>query len=237
MSSDFTYRPPGARTLLGRLLDALPARARWREPGDPRERAVAGSGRVVLAPPQPMDYHAWSELRRQSREFLAPWEPIWPNDALSRSGYLRRTTRQCEDWNADRGYNLLIWRLDDGALLGGLALTNIRRGVAQAGMLGYWIGQPFAGQGYMTEALGAVTDMAFGELALNRLEAATLPENEPSRRLLVRLGFSEEGMARQYLKIAGQWHDHVLYGLLRSDWRGEAGPGDGGVPVNTPDMI
>ncbi|MEM6901959.1 MAG: GNAT family protein [Pseudomonadota bacterium] len=223
---DLTYHSPGSGIWLRLLEKVRPARAN----DDPRDRAVLGHGRVCLGPPQPMDYQAWADLRRASRASLQPWEPVWPNDALSRTGYGRRIAHQCSEWNADRAYNFLIWRVEDGALLGGMALSNIRRGVAQAGTLGYWIGTEFGGQGYMTEALQATIQFGFEELDLNRLEAATLQENAASRRLLTSAGFAEEGLARDYLKINGQWADHVLYGLTRAAWSPEADSAETGDP-------
>jgi [ribosomal protein S5]-alanine N-acetyltransferase len=229
---ELQYRQPGAGFFTRTLL-ALPRLLVSRLPTDPRGRAVASYRRTLLAPPQPEDYQAWADLRRASRPFLEPWEPVWPNDALSRSGYNRRITGQCDEWNADRAYHFLIWRRDDAALLGGVAISNVRRGVAQAGVLGYWIGEAHAGQGLMGEALLAALNLGFGALALNRLEAATLPENEPSRRLLLRAGFAEEGYAKEYLQIAGAWRDHVLYGLTRSQYA----PEHGAAPVSDPSFI
>jgi ribosomal-protein-alanine N-acetyltransferase len=104
--------------------------------------------------------------------------------------------------------------------LGAVTLDNIRRGPAQAGTLGYWIGEPFARQGYMREALQAVVHHAFGRLDLSRLEAACLPENTASRGLLEKCGFKYEGVAQSYLQINGRWRTHVLYAALRMDRRG-----------------
>ena len=87
-------------------------------------------------------------------------------------------------------------------------------GVAQAGSLGYWMGLPYVRHGYMTAAVRAIIPFAFGTLRLHRLEAACLPHNEPSRRLLNRAGFQEEGLAQAYLKINGDWRDHRLFGLV-----------------------
>ena len=231
---DLYYRKPGA-TSVWRTLSSLPARLLAKPPTDPRQRAVVAMDRVLLAPPQPEDYRQWADLRRESRAFLEPWEPIWPNDALSRAGFVRRISYQCQEWNADRSYHLMIWRTEDAALLGGIAMTNIRRGVAQAGMVGYWLGQQFTGQGYMAEALAAAIDFGFTDLGLNRIEAATMPHNDASRRLLMRAGFAEEGLASDYLKIAGEWQDHVLYGLPRRRWA----PGGNTASIHTgdPDFI
>jgi len=104
-------------------------------------------------------------------------------------------------------------------LLGGLTLTNIRRGVAQAGSLGYWIGQPHARRGLMTAAVNALIPFVFCTLRLHRLEAACIPSNIASVRLLEKTGFTREGFAREYLCINGLWQDHLLYALLRTDVR------------------
>jgi ribosomal-protein-alanine N-acetyltransferase len=100
----------------------------------------------------------------------------------------------------------------DFCLVGGISLNDVRRGIAQKATLGYWIGMPYAGQGLMTEAAGLVCEFAFDALKLNRIEASCMPNNEPSKRLLKRLGFVEEGYAKSYLRIDGEWQDHVLWG-------------------------
>jgi [ribosomal protein S5]-alanine N-acetyltransferase len=176
--------------------------------------------RVFLRPPERGDYEPWASLRARSRGFLAPWEPTWPPDALSRSSYRLRLSRYSEDWRTDQGYNFFIFRNEDEALAGGVGLSNIRRGVAETASLGYWIGEPFARQRYMSAALPLVIDFAFTRLRLHRVEAACLPSNVPSRALLLRTGFRQEGYARLYLLIDGKWQDHLLFAILREDWRG-----------------
>ena len=110
-------------------------------------------------------------------------------------------------------------------LLGAITLDNIRRGPAQAGTLGYWIGEPFARHGYMREAIDAVVHYAFDRLDLSRIEAACLPENKASRGLLEKAGFKYEGVAQSYLQIDGRWRTHVLYAALRLDRRGRTDVG------------
>ena len=176
--------------------------------------AISGDG-VTLRMPQMADYAAWAELREASREFLTPWEPIWPVDDLTRGAFRRRLKRYAEDQRADQAYAFLVLRSADNALVGGLTLANVRRGVAQAGSLGYWMGARFARQGHMTAALGALIPFAFGTLRLHRLEAACIPANTASIRLLEKTGFSREGYAREYLCINGTWQDHLLYGRLK----------------------
>lgn len=175
--------------------------------------------RVSLQPPRYSDWRAWADLRARSRAFLVPWEPAWAPDALSRAAYRRRLRHIALEWRDDIGYSFLIFRREDDVLLGGVTLSNIRRGVAQTASLGYWIGQPYARQGFMSEALRCLLPFAFDRLALHRIEAACLPHNQASRGLLTKIGFREEGYARQYLKIDGIWQDHVLYALLSDDPR------------------
>jgi ribosomal-protein-alanine N-acetyltransferase len=176
--------------------------------------SIEGDG-VALRPPQMTDFDEWAALREASRDFLMPWEPTWPQDDLTRGAFRRRVKRYAEDLRADLGYSFLIVRRPDGALLGGLTLANIRRGVAQAGSVGYWTGLPFVRRGYMTAAVRAVIPFAFVTLRLHRLEAACIPSNAGSIRLLEKTGFAREGYAREYLCINGAWQDHLLYARLK----------------------
>jgi [ribosomal protein S5]-alanine N-acetyltransferase len=175
---------------------------------------IEGAG-VALRAPQMTDFGEWAALRETSREFLMPWEPTWPSDDLTRGAFRRRIKRYAEDLRADQGYAFLIVRTSDGALVGGLTLANIRRGVAQAGSLGYWMGLPFVRRGYMTAAVRAIVPFAFVTLRLHRLEAACIPTNAASVKLLETNGFVREGYAREYLCINGIWQDHLLYARLK----------------------
>jgi ribosomal-protein-alanine N-acetyltransferase len=176
--------------------------------------ALAGEW-VVLRPPQMTDFAPWAGLREISRDFLTPWEPTWPADDLTRAAFRRRLKRYAEDQRTDLAYAFFLFRREDEELIGGLTLANIRRGVAQAGSLGYWMGAPFVQRGYMTAAVLALIPFAFGTLRLHRLEAACIPTNAASIRLLERTGFSREGYAREYLCINGIWQDHRLYARLQ----------------------
>jgi len=174
--------------------------------------------RVVLRTPEREDFDDWAILRAGSRGFLTPFEPTWPTDAVTRAGFRRRLQRYAVDWRSDQGYSFLLMRRSDRALLGGISLSNVRRGVAETASLGYWIGERFARQGYMTDGLKLALAFAFDRMRLHRVEAACLPHNQASRRLLVKSGFREEGYAREYLSIDGRWQDHLLFGLLASEW-------------------
>jgi len=176
--------------------------------------------RVYLRPARPEDWREWAELRAASRAFLAPWEPTWPADALARAAFLRRIRRHGTEWREDQGYSFLTFSRRENCLVGGIGLTQIRRGVAQTGVIGYWVGQPYAGQGFTTEATQLVLGFAFEHLGLHRVEAACLPSNAASIAVLEKAGFKREGFARGYLRIAGNWADHLLYGIVHEDWRG-----------------
>lgn len=175
--------------------------------------------RVFLRAPAADDWREWAELRAASRAYLTPWEPTWGEDALTRDAYRRRLRHYMQEWRAGEGYTFFIFTINPRRLVGGISVSNVRRGVAQSASVGYWMGQAYASQGLMTEALCAMLPFIFDEARLNRLEAACLPDNAPSRRVLRKVGFREEGIARHYLKINGKWHDHLLFGLLVGDYR------------------
>lgn len=195
-------------------------RALFRKRSRPLGAHAALTGqRLSLRVPEAGDADRWIELRRLSRSFLEPWEPTWSEDTLTRRGFRRRLRRQAREANEDSGYGFLIVRRSDDALLGSASLSAVQRGVAQCCSLGYWIGAPFARQGYMTEALRLLLPYCFGPLGFHRVEAACLPHNEASRALLERLGFRREGYAHELLKIDGRWQDHLLYAMLQRDLR------------------
>lgn len=169
---------------------------------------------VRLRAPRMSDYSEWSELRAASRAFLQPWEPTWPTDDLTRASFRRRLSLYTRDRDLGQGHAFFVLRKSDDALVGGINLRNIMRGVAQSGAIGYWAGQPYARSGYTLAALKSLSRFAFVSLGLHRLEAACCTDNEPSCRLLLKAGFTYEGVARSYLKINGNWRDHLMFGLI-----------------------
>ncbi|AZQ66192.1 N-acetyltransferase [Silicimonas algicola] len=176
--------------------------------------------RMILRPPMHSDYRSWSGLRRDSSRFLQVWEPSWSPDHLTRKGFINRVYWANRSITQGTALPLFLVRRTDGGVLGAITLDNIRRGPAQAGTVGYWIGEPYARQGYMREALTAVVHHAFTVMDLSRIESACLPENTASRGLLERCGYKYEGVAQSYLQINGRWRNHVLYANLRGDRRG-----------------
>jgi ribosomal-protein-alanine N-acetyltransferase len=191
-----------------------------------RRSARIETERLTLRLPGHDDWRAWAALREDSASFLRPWEPVWSADHLSRRAFSHRVywARRAEVQGT--ALPLMLIRRADRRLIGAITLDNIRRGPAQAGTLGYWIGAPFARQGYMGETIRAVVHHAFTRLDLSRIDAACLPENAASRGVLESCGFKYEGVAQAYLQINGRWRNHVLYAALRADRRGrtEVGP-------------
>ena len=183
------------------------------------QQPVIDGARVYLRYPRMGDFSDWSRLRGASRQFLKPWEPVWADDELTRGAFRRRIKRYQKETRLDSAYVFFVLRKTDNALIGVCTLSNVRRVVTQCCTLGYWVGEPYARQGYMTEAIKALIPFVFRTLGLHRIEAACLTANDASRALLARCGFREEGLARRYLLINGVWSDHLLFALLADEAR------------------
>lgn len=174
---------------------------------------VKGEG-VILRPPRASDHEAWATLRQASAAYLRPWEPAWPEDDLTRAAFRRRLTVYAREMEAGNAWPFFVFTAGNRDLVGAITLSNVRRGVAETGTLGYWIGQRWAGRGLGTAAVRAAVGYAFDDLRLHRVEAACVPTNDASRRVLEKAGFVLEGRARAYLKINGDWADHLLFGRV-----------------------
>ncbi len=173
--------------------------------------------RLSLRLPYMKDFPEWAALRERNADFLRVWEPKRSADQHSFSAFKERVVWSRDSFRAERAMPLLIFRSEDNALLGAITLDNIRKGPAQSGTVGYWLGEEFTKQGYMSEALERVVAYAFAEIDISRIEAAILEENTASRRLLERTGFRYEGVAQAYLQINGRWRQHLLFANLRRD--------------------
>ncbi len=171
----------------------------------------------VLRLPQNSDYKTWYRLRSESRSFLQPWEPTWRADELTESSFRARVLRAQQEYATGLAMPMLLFRGDDMTLLGGLTIGYIRRGAAQSCMVGYWMGEKHAGQGHMLAALRVAIPYIYGGLQLHRIEAACIPDNWKSIRLLEKAGFEREGLLRKYLKINGEWRDHMMFSRLPED--------------------
>jgi ribosomal-protein-alanine N-acetyltransferase len=190
-----------------------------------RRRPQLASERLLLRLPQHSDFRAWVQLRQASTAHLVPWEPTWAPDHFTRRAFTARVTWAARAEAQGTALPLFLIRQSDQQLLGAITLDNIRRGPAQAGTLGYWMGASYTRQGYMREAVQALCYHAFTQMDLSRLESACLPENAASRAVLERCGFKHEGVAQSYLQINGRWRNHVLYANLRGDRRGRTDVG------------
>ncbi len=191
-----------------------------RRPNTPH---LSGDG-VYLRFPQRRDYRVWSEVRGASRRFLEPWEPTWPADDLTRRSFFRRINRYEQDFASGAAVPLFLFTSENDRLIGGLNIGNIRRAAAQSCMIGYWMAEEAAGRGLMLAGLDAAIPYIFGTLRLHRIEAACIPDNKRSVRLLEKANFKYEGYLRGYLKINGEWRDHHLYALLDGDAADGNGP-------------
>ncbi|MDZ7628709.1 MAG: GNAT family protein [Parvularculaceae bacterium] len=169
--------------------------------------------------PELNDHRSWATVRDQSRVHLTRWEPEWkPEDATFDAFRLRLKTYE-RQFRARAAVAFHVFECNGDRLIGGVTLSDIRRHAAQSATIGYWIGAAFLRRGYGLSAVNAATGYAFDELGLNRVEAACQPGNAASRALLQRAGFIEEGFARDYLFINGDWRDHVLFARLARDHR------------------
>ncbi len=174
---------------------------------------------LTLRQPRYSDFERWREVRLASRTFLAPFEPAWADNELTATGFRARIRRYAKEAAEQSGYTFFLTLDHEGAtepeLVGGVTISNIRRRAAQSASLGYWMGAEQAGKGLMTRAVGLILPFVFSELHLHRLEAACLPHNSASIRVLEKNGFRKEGTAESYLLINGRWQDHVLFALTQ----------------------
>lgn len=189
--------------------------------------------RLMLRPPRTTDVTEIRRLLRANHEHLKPWNPAPPpgEDPSSITEVSKTVLRQRREWKHGRGFVFMVAeREHPTAFIGKIALSGIMRGAMYGAYLGYWMSLDTQGRGYVTEALAAVLDFGFGPAGLHRVQAAIMPRNARSLRVIEKLGFRKEGYAERYLQIAGKWEDHEIYARTRE----EHVPGDAGDAV-TPD--
>jgi ribosomal-protein-alanine N-acetyltransferase len=155
------------------------------------------------------DAERMSAAYQRNREHLAPWEPARAESFFTVAGQAASIESKLALFIAGSD---VPWILLHGDLvIGVMTLGGIVRGPSLSAHLGYWVDKEFNGRGIGTAAVAFAVEAARSELGLHRLQAATLPHNVASRKVLKRSGFEEIGLAPAYLKIAGSWQDHVLY--------------------------
>jgi ribosomal-protein-alanine N-acetyltransferase len=180
-------------------------------------RMVKGN-RVALRSLHPADAATMLALYRRNAAFLQPWDPPRPAGFYTLAHQHEVVRSALADEENDRGYTYGLVIQETGELVGRLRLSNIVRGAFQNAYLGYWLDEEHNGRGLMTEAVGLAMADAFGGLKLHRVQAATLPHNQGSIRVLLKNGFRREGLAERYLLIDGRWQDHVIFALTSEDW-------------------
>jgi ribosomal-protein-alanine N-acetyltransferase len=176
--------------------------------------------RVVLRPLVPQDFTGWSEVRRRNGEWLTIWEPQrlshHPDPETNREVFAARCGARDRERLAGTQYAFGIFV--DGAFAGEINLNNVVRGAFQSATIGYWIDRARAGRSLMSEAVVVLSQFAFEELNLHRIEVCIIPRNQNSRRVMEKINIREEGTAERFLEINGVWEDHVRYGLTREEW-------------------
>jgi len=176
--------------------------------------------RVVLRPLVPQDFTGWSEVRRRNGDWLTVWEPLklphHPDAETNREVFAARCGARDRERLAGTQYAFGIFV--DGAFAGEINLNNVVRGAFQSATIGYWIDKARAGRSFMSEAVIVLSQFAFEELGLHRIEVCIIPRNSNSRRVMEKLHLREEGIAERFLEINGVWEDHVRYGFTREEW-------------------
>jgi ribosomal-protein-alanine N-acetyltransferase len=174
---------------------------------------------VLLRPPQYSDWIDWSKVREVNKLYLQPWEPLWSPGELERSSFVKRVRMFEKLSTNDEAYSFLIFKNENTEFIGELNISNIQRGIIQSCSIGYWIAKKYEGLGMMSESLELIKSFIFHQLKLHRIEAACLPHNSPSLKVLLKNGFKIEGTARKLLKINNKWQDHTVFSYLYEDYK------------------
>lgn len=196
-------------------------RARLEGPSAPSISTRIVTPRLVLHPPRTSDVPRMRLALRKNATHLRPWSVAQApgEDMASLTSVSRAVLRHRREWKAGQTYVLLVAaRGNESAMIGRVALGGVLRGAFQNAYLGYWIDADHQNRGLMTEAVQAATTFAFEVAGLHRVQAAVMPRNVGSQRVLEKAGYRREGLALRYLCIAGRWEDHVLFGTTAEEW-------------------
>jgi [ribosomal protein S5]-alanine N-acetyltransferase len=172
------------------------------------------AGVVGLRPVRMRDAATWSRIRLADQAHLEPWEPVAEVNWEARHS-VSSWPSICSGLRAEaRKGRMLPYAIElDGEFCGQLTLGNVTHGALRSAWIGYWVASERTGGGVATAALALGMDHGFGAVMLHRIEATVRPENAPSRRVLAKAGFREEGLLRRYLEVDGAWRDHLLVAL------------------------
>jgi ribosomal-protein-alanine N-acetyltransferase len=194
-------------------------RAGWETP--PISTRVL-SERLAMRAPRTTDVPELRRALRANAEHLRAWSaaPREGEDPASLTAVSRAVLRHRKEWKRGQAYVLVITpRQDDRRIVGRIALGGVLLGAFRNAYLGYWIDGEHQGRGLMTEAVRATTAFAFHTVGLHRVQAAVMPSNLASQRVLAKVGYRREGLAERYLCIAGKWEDHHMFAVTREEWR------------------
>jgi [ribosomal protein S5]-alanine N-acetyltransferase len=190
-------------------------------PGAPPLTSRLVTEHLVLRPPRTGDVGEIRRVLRRNQEHLRPFSPapVGGEDPTSITEISKSVLRQRREWKHGRSFSFMIaLREAPSTFIGRIALNGIMRGAMYGAYLGYWIDVEHVGRGLVTEAIRAVLDFAFGPAGLHRVQAAIMPRNAASLRVVEKIGFRREGYAERYLQIAGSWEDHVLFAMTHEEW-------------------
>jgi ribosomal-protein-alanine N-acetyltransferase len=185
------------------------------------KRNVLSGPRVELRPLEGSDFEAWREVRTRSRAWLEPWEPMAEPGAPDPVTDADAFRARCGAWERQRHFDTAYgfgMFLRDGTFIGEVSLGSLQRGPFQSAFVGYWVDAAHAGQGFVPEGVAVILRYGFEELGLHRIEAAIVPRNTASRRVVEKLGMREEGLAERFLQIRGVWEDHVRFAMTVEEW-------------------
>lgn len=185
-----------------------------------REASLTGP-RVLLRPLVAADHDQWRGVRERSKEWLEQWEPLPELGAPDPVADPEAFRARCGAWDRQRQFDTAFgfgMFLLDGTFVGEVSLGSVLRGPFQSCFIGYWIDEARAGHGYVPEGVALAIRYGFDTLGLHRMEAAIVPRNTKSRRVAIKLGLREEGVAERFLQIRGVWEDHVRYAITYEEW-------------------
>ncbi|HEX3771827.1 MAG TPA: GNAT family protein [Polyangiaceae bacterium] len=194
--------------------------------GEPSLSTRILTPRLALRPPRTADVPELRRALRHNAAHLLPWSvaPVPGEDATSLTSVSRAVLRHRKEWKTGQAYVLVITRREeDRTIIGRVALGGVLRGAFQNAYLGYWIDEGHQGDGLMTEAVRAATAFALGTVGLHRVQAAVMPRNAASQRVLDKVGYRREGLAERYLCIAGEWEDHIIFAMTVEEWTAREG--------------
>jgi [ribosomal protein S5]-alanine N-acetyltransferase len=189
------------------------------QPLAPPPRLELAGEAASIRPFEETDARDLLELRHRNLEYFRPYEPSTVVIPATLEEQSARLTTERLDWDEGRQYVFGIFRRSDGKLVGRIALSHVSRAAWQNAVLGYFIDEDQAGNGFASEAARLVLGFAFDHAGLHRVQAGIMPRNTRSIRVAQNAGMRDEGTALRYLEINGTWEDHTMFAITREEWK------------------